>query len=121
MQRQQNLSIKRQMSFLPEPKYQPRYPIQGTMAAKALRLMLTGAKVAHPDFEAVTGSWRLAAHIYVLKKLGWPVMKELVPMPGRGDDGRKRNHDLYYLPSDCIEMIHNITISTGLPTENVDN
>lgn len=109
------------MSFLPEPKYQPRYPIQGSMAAKALRLMLGGAKVAHPDFEAVTGSWRLAAHIYVLKKLGWPVMKELVPIRNRFEDGRKRNHDLYYLPVDCIEMIQNITISTGLSPENVDN
>jgi len=105
MQRLQNQLLNQQMSFLPEPKYQLRYPVKGTMAAKALRLLLTGAKVTHPTFEAATGSWRLAAHVYILKKLGWPVMKELQPIPHRLDEGRRRNHDLYYLPADCIEMI----------------
>jgi hypothetical protein len=107
MQLQQNL-LNQQMSFLPEPKYLLRYPVQDTMAAKALRLLLTGAKVTHPSFEAVTGSWRLAAHVYILKKLGWPVMKTMQPLITEHEEGRKRNYDLYYLPADCIEMVFNI-------------
>jgi hypothetical protein len=115
MQKQRKLELGKQISFLPEPKYNPRYPINGTMAAKALRLLLTGAKVSHPHFEAVTGSWRLAAHIYILKKLGWPVTKMSVPLESEDEEGRKRNYDLYYLPIDCIDLVHNFRPNTGNP------
>ena len=97
----------RQTSFLPEPKYNPRYPTETSLAFKALRLMLQGARVAHPDFEAVTGSWRLAAHVHILKKLGWPVQKAEVQLEWDDEEARKRHMGLYYLPEDLIDLVYN--------------
>lgn len=64
------------MSLIPEPKYNPRWPKNETLASTALDLMLGGATLCHPSFFAYTGSWRLAAHIHILRRLGWPIEKE---------------------------------------------
>jgi hypothetical protein len=63
----------KQMSFLPEPDFNPKFPSRSTLASRALYMMLEGKKISHPDFEGSTSSWRLAAHIYNLNKLGWNV------------------------------------------------
>lgn len=62
-----------QISFLPEPDYNPKLPPKNTLAYRALILMLQGKSISHPDFEDKTDSWRLAAHIHILNKLGWRV------------------------------------------------
>ncbi len=90
----------KQLSFLPEPKYNPKYPSKRTLSFKALRLMLRGTQIAHPTFEALTGSWRLAAHIHILKRLGWPVESRF--------QGKKRAGIVYYLPEDLIEMMKGV-------------
>lgn len=99
----------KQQSLLPEPRYNPKMPPERILAAKALRLMLGGMQITHPEFEALTGSWRLAAHIYILRKLGWPVLVAEEPIPSHDDDGRKSHMGLYYLPQDCIDMVYNNT------------
>jgi hypothetical protein len=63
----------KQISFLPEPEFNPKLPSKNTLAFQALNLMLHGKKISHPDFENDTSSWRLAAHIHCLNKLGWPI------------------------------------------------
>lgn len=98
----------KQISFLPEPMYQPKYPPEASLTAKALRLMLGGAKVAHPDFEALTGSWRLAGYIHSLKKLGWPVKTEHVSIPGGDENMRGRSMVVYYLPDDLLDFIKGV-------------
>ncbi len=62
-----------QGSFFPEPDFNPIFPKRNTLASRALHMMLSGKKISHPDFEDLTSSWRLAAHIFNLNKLGWNV------------------------------------------------
>lgn len=102
------LMLMKQLSCLPEPKYNPRIPKERTLAAVALRLMSGGAKVAHPDFEAVTGSWRLAAHVHILRRLGWPVLKEEKPMAPCDDTNHERSYALYYLSPDLLDIIKGV-------------
>lgn len=97
----------KQMSFLPEPKYNPRMPSENSLAFKALSLLLRGRKVSHPAFEALTGSWRLAAHVHILKRLGWPIKVDKLEFEGELQEGRDRYMGLYYLPEDCLEIVYN--------------
>jgi hypothetical protein len=98
----------KQMSFLPEPLYNPKYPPEASLTNKALRLMLTGARVTHPQFEALTGSWRLAGYIHTLKKLEWPVHTEHISIPGNEEGDRNRSIVVYYLPDDLLEFMQGV-------------
>lgn len=51
------------------------------MAERALVLLLEGRHIDHPTFEAETGSWRLAAVVFELRALGWPVQATDKPAP----------------------------------------
>lgn len=66
-------SVSKQLSFLPELDFTPRLPAKHTLAWGALAMMLKGKKISHPDFEDKTSSWRLAAHIHILNRLGWRI------------------------------------------------
>jgi hypothetical protein len=66
-----------------------------------------GIKVSHPKFEALTESWRLAAHIHILKRLGWPIQTEQIGWARELHDERKRSMAIYYLPEDLIAMVYN--------------
>lgn len=101
------MQLMKQISFLPEPKYNPKYPPETSLAAKALRLMLRGMRLSHPHFESLTGSWRLAAHVHILKKLGWPIQKDGVSFALR-DKNNTSCMGIYYLPEDLLFMMKNI-------------
>ena len=103
-------SVKRakQLSFLPEPQYNPKYPPQASLTNKALRLMLNGSRLTHPQFEALTGSWRLAGYIHTLKKLEWPVHTEHVSIPGNEEGDRNRSIVVYFLPEDLLEFMQGV-------------
>lgn len=66
--------------------------------------MMNGRKVSHPIFEAYTGSWRLAAHIHVLKRLGWPIQRDNVSV----ELENTRQMGLYYLPEDLIDVMKGV-------------
>lgn len=66
-------SNQKQTSFLPAPPIKAKMPSPNTLAARALQMLLDGKQISHPDFEDATDSWRLAAPIHDLNKLGWPV------------------------------------------------
>jgi hypothetical protein len=70
-------------------------------------MLLRGRKVAHPDFEAVTGSWRLAAHVHRLKRLGWPVKMDEHPMEAY-KDGVSRHFGKYFLPKELLEFMRGV-------------
>lgn len=102
------MSSQRQISFLPEPLYNPKYPPEASLTSKALRSMLGGAKISHPTFEALTGSWRLAGYIHSLKKLGWPVKTEHISIPSHEEGDRGRSIVVYYLPDDLLDFIRGV-------------
>lgn len=90
-----------QLNLIPPPAFSPDWPTAG-LAVAALDLMLAGASIDHPAFEAKTGSWRLAAVINCLKNAGWPV--ESIEAPDALADGTPRIISRYRLPSEIITM-----------------
>lgn len=70
-----------QLSFLPPPPFCPQWPTKGTLADKALGMLMDGQVFNHPDFESRTQSWRLGAVVFTLRTLGWPVETLEVPSP----------------------------------------
>lgn len=70
-----------QTSFLAPPPFVPAWPQPGTLAASALEIFLRGEGLTHPQFEAVSFSWRLSAVVAVLRDLGWPIEADDIPAP----------------------------------------
>lgn len=64
-----------QTSFLPPPPLAPTWP-SAPLAGHALSALLAGRTLDHPAFFATSGSWRLAAVVRELRRLGWPVLSE---------------------------------------------
>lgn len=71
------------------PTLLPTWPTRGTLAHRALALLLDGSALDHPTFEATTGSWRLAAVVFELRALGWPVQSEELPAPTADSASRR--------------------------------
>lgn len=70
-----------QLSFLPPPPFSPTWPTRGTLADRALGMLMDGRLIDHPMFEEGTRSWRLGAVIFSLRALGWPIETLDVPSP----------------------------------------
>ena len=70
-----------QTSFLPPPPFAPTWPQPQTLAAAALEIFLRGEGLTHPQFEAVSFSWRLSAVVAVLRELGWPIEADDIAAP----------------------------------------
>lgn len=84
-----------QLSFLPPPPFAPTWPKRGTLADRALGMLMDGRLIDHPDFEGSTQSWRLGAVIFTLRSLGWPV--ETIEVPSPTEDAPHRVIALYRL------------------------
>ncbi len=66
-----------QLSFLKDTdSIVPKLPQKNTLAERALILLLKEKQISHLDFQDVTNSYRLAAHIHVLRQLGWQIMSQ---------------------------------------------
>lgn len=89
-----------QFSFLPPPLFCPTWPAKGTLADSALTMFMDGRMIDHPDFEAATQSWRLAAVVFQLRDLGWPI--ESIEIPSPTADAPGRAIALYYLPTRIV-------------------
>lgn len=63
-----------QLSFLPTPPFCPKWPSATTVAGRVLAELLRGEFLDHEDVIEGCSSWRLAAYIDKLKKMGWPVV-----------------------------------------------
>ena len=63
----------------------PRMPLTGTIEHRALSELLARGKrgMTSPEFQAVTGSWRLSAPVHELRRKGWPVEKQWVETRAR--------------------------------------
>jgi Helix-turn-helix domain len=67
-------SVSQQLSLLPEPDFNPKIPEKNTNLYHAVHLLLKGKRIYHRDFDKKTDSYRLAAYILELKKMGWPIL-----------------------------------------------
>lgn len=70
-----------QLTLFALPKTRPTWPRHGTLAHKALVLLLNGRGLDHPTFDAEAGSWRLAAVVFELRAKGWPIRSVDEPAP----------------------------------------
>ena len=85
-----------QLTLIDPPAFCPNWPARNTLAALALKRLLDGAADDHMDFLSTSGSWRLAAVIYELRELGWPIDTHDVPAPTK--EKPDRVIALYRLP-----------------------
>ncbi len=87
-----------QMALLPRPPFSPVWPQAGTLADRCLEILLTGVRLTHPRFEALSFSWRLAAVVCDLRDLGWLVESVEVSAPTPATPDRRIAE--YHLPAD---------------------
>lgn len=66
-------------------------------------MMLNGQTFTHPEFELITGSWRLSAVIFTLKGLGWPIDSYDITAPSK--DCPSRVISRYYLSDKVISEV----------------
>ena len=92
-----------QLSFLPPVDFNPVWPTPGTLPARCLSLMLAGQSLTHPDFFAASGSWRLAAVVFTLKGLGWPL--ESIEIPAPAIDSPSRFISRYFLSANTLSQV----------------
>ena len=85
-----------QLSFIDPPPFCPTWPTKNSLADRALTMFLDGRVFDHPDFIGACGSWRLAAVVFQLRTLGWPVRTMEIPSPSEEHPGR--TIALYKLP-----------------------
>ena len=86
-----------QLTLIDPPPFCPAWPKRNTLADRALKLFLDGRVFDHPDFLEGAGSWRLAAVVFQLRMLGWPIDTIEVPSPSAEHPGR--TIALYKLPA----------------------
>lgn len=70
-----------QLSLFPQPPFCPIWPKHGTLADRALGILMDGHLIDHSEFESRTRSWRACAAIFMLRSLGWPVETIEIPSP----------------------------------------
>ena len=70
-----------QLHLIPPPPFCPTLPKPGSLPHRALLMLAAGNIIDHQDFETVTESWRLAAAVFTLRSLSWPVETIEIPSP----------------------------------------
>ena len=89
-----------QLSFLPPLPFCPSWPNTHTNDHRALMLLLDGRLIDTIDFQDDTGSWRLAAVIDRLVKMGWPINS--IPTSAPTAKNPNRRIAVYELPAKYI-------------------
>lgn len=99
----------KQLSFLPEPDFNPKWPTKNTFSYLALELLLQGKEITALYFENESSSQRLPAYINILcNKLGWPVQREDVTITLRKKPKRRKFRQ-YYFKKEFISNLKKIT------------
>lgn len=71
----------------------------GSVRAAVLADLIAGRCLTHMDCWREHGSSRLAAHIYKLRRAGWPIIAETIAVPTSG--GHTAYVARYQLPSEA--------------------
>ena len=96
-----------QLALIDPPPFSPQYPQQSSLAFAALKTLLSGKAITHPEFEDETRSWRLGAYVFTLRALGWPVITKEIHSPT--PDAPDRVIARYSMPHwviDALEVNH---------------
>lgn len=80
----------------------PSYPSTGTLASRALALLLKGQRITHRDFMVRAGSYRLAGYIRELREKGWPIRTIERDKPTSDPRGRRATVAEYHLPAEAV-------------------
>ena len=91
-----------QLALFEAGPFLPNWPRPDTLAETALALLLDGRELDHPTFERLTGSWRLAAVVFELRALGWPVQSD---GETRTLEGKARNVARYSLSARTLAEV----------------
>ena len=91
------LAADAQLELLPPAPFAPVWPQPGPLAHRCLEVLLTGTRLTHPRFEAMSFSWRLAAVVCDLRDLGWPI--ESVDIAAPTPQYPERRISEYLLPT----------------------
>ena len=94
------MSAPEQLSFLPPLPFCPTWPNKNTNEDRALMPLLDGRLVDTLDFQDDTGSWRLAAVVRELVKMGWPISSTPTSAPTARNPNRRIA--VYELPAKYI-------------------
>lgn len=95
-----------QLSFLPPLPFCPSWPSPTTVAGHVLAEFLRGEFLDHTDLVEGCSSWRLAAYVDKLKKMGWPVVAFNKAAPSSGCTSR--SIALYALPPEIIAQAQSL-------------
>ena len=90
-----------QLSFLPPPEFNPKFPSRDTLPGKTLTRLLAGERLTQPSFGL--HCWRLSAYIKALRYLDWPIEACDVPCPAGFGAGRPIRE--YWLPAKVIQSV----------------
>jgi hypothetical protein len=82
----------------------PIYPAVGTLASRALALLLNGNRITHHDFLRHAGTYRLSGYIHELREAGWPVITIEREKPTSDRKRRVAKVGEYHLPHDAIAV-----------------
>lgn len=94
-------ALEHEQGELFEPaEFSPNWPKKGTLADRALSMLLDGITLDHLDFQGLTQSWRLAAVIFELRCMGWPIGTVEIPNPT--EENPNRYVAVYTLPKQRI-------------------
>jgi hypothetical protein len=91
-----------QLSFLPQLDFNPNMPGKNTKKHQALDLLLRGKEICHRRFDKKTDSYRLAAYIRDLKKMGWPILDYWITQRV-SKKPKLRRYKRYYVPQHLIK------------------
>lgn len=95
-----------QLSFLPTPPFCPSWPSPTTVTGRVLAEFLRGEFLDHTDLIEGCSSWRLAAYVDKLKKMGWPVVAFEKAAPSCSCPSR--SIALYALPPEIITQAQSL-------------
>jgi hypothetical protein len=90
-----------QLSFLPPPEFNPKFPSRDTLPGKTLARLLAGERLTQPSFGL--HCWRLSAYIKALRYLDWPIEARDVQCPAGFGAGRPIRE--YWLPAKVIHAV----------------
>jgi hypothetical protein len=89
-----------QLSLIDPPEFSASFPKPATLPDRLLDRLLAGDSLTHPEWQAKTSSWRLAASVQVLRDCGWPV--DTLPIAAPTPDNPDRTIARYRLPPEVI-------------------
>ncbi|MBI4999074.1 MAG: hypothetical protein HZC22_19665 [Rhodocyclales bacterium] len=78
------------------------YPDPSAVKGRVLGALLRGEKLSHLDCWRRFGSARLSHHVYMLRRMGWPVLMNEHTV-STSDAGRQATIGIYSLPQEAID------------------